>query len=66
MAYEVYEQDDAILPLLELPNSIEVRIEITAEAVKLLVGPRDWHWSRTTGELLGSGTVINQEGDTPK
>lgn len=57
--YEVYETDDGILPILSLADPCEVRVEITEEKVSLQIGPRDFSWSRKTGELTGAGTEMS-------
>jgi len=57
--YEVYEEDDVILPSLTLLNPCGIRVELTDDAVRLFIGPRDWAWSRKTGILSGCGTEID-------
>ena len=57
--YEVYEEDDSILPILNLPNPCGVRIEIKDDSILLYVGQRDWCWDRKTGLLTGAGTMID-------
>jgi hypothetical protein len=63
MSYEVYEEDDSILPALELPNPCGVRVEINDDSVILHVGQRDWSWNRKTGLLNGSGVEIEPTPD---
>jgi hypothetical protein len=57
--YEVYEDDDVILPSLTLPNPCGVRVELHEDCVRLFVGQRDWSWNRKTGILSGAGTEID-------
>ena len=58
IVYEVYEETDSILPEMDLENPCGVRIEITADFVRLFVDRRDWSWSRKTGLLNGCGTRL--------
>lgn len=66
--YEVYEEGDSILPGMELPNPVNIRIEIKDDSVALFVGRRDWSWNRKTGELNGSGFALEYPtaDDSPK
>jgi hypothetical protein len=58
--YEVYEIDDCVLPVLNLPTPCEIRVELHEDKIKLVVGPRDWEWSRTTGQLDNAGTMLGE------
>ena len=53
----VFVIDDLILPGLKLPDPCPVRIRITDEYVSLHVGPRDWQWRLSNGELSSCGTI---------
>lgn len=39
-----YITKDKLLPTLELPNPVEIKIKITEKDVCLYIGPRDYQW----------------------
>jgi hypothetical protein len=57
-------QKDRILPELNLRKNCKIRFFIECnnaelpDTICLSVGPRDWQWDFSTGELLGSGCCI--------
>jgi len=57
--YEVYEEDDSILPHISLSDPCSIRVELKDDCVRLFVGPRDWSWNRKTGKLIGAGTALD-------
>ena len=59
-----YKCVDTILPRLLLDDEIEIRIELGPETVSLYVGPRDYQWQRSSGIMLGCGTVAKEEEGT--
>ena len=50
--------EDAVLPIIQLPNPCPVEVMVTEKYVFLHVGQRDWQWDRVTGKLVGAGTAI--------
>ena len=67
MKTERYELDDLVIPILASrkqlgENSCLVKISITESDLRLVIGPRDWHWHRATGKLVGAGTNTEQPG----
>lgn len=57
---EHYATDDLILSELNLPHPCPIRIEITAEKVRLTIGQRDFDWNRGCPDLSGSGTMLSE------
>lgn len=53
-----YETEDLILPMLDLPESIKIRITEDDKYLHLYVGPRDWQFSKDSGECVGAGTCL--------
>lgn len=56
----VYNHTDQIMSMLKFPEKCEISIDIDEEnnSVTLQVGPRDWEWDKTTGEMIGCGTML--------
>lgn len=58
---EVYTTSDLILSEVTLPSPCSISIKVIRDSVILQVGPRDWQWSRETGELIASGTALTED-----
>lgn len=54
----IYETNDLVLPMLELPDPCPVKIKITEKDVCLYIGQRDFQWDKETGEWVGQGTRL--------
>ena len=53
-----YETEDLILPMLDLKEPVTIRITEDDKHLRLYVGPRDWQFSKETGECVGAGTAL--------
>ncbi len=51
---------DRILPIIDLPNPCEIRVEIRDGSLFLYVGPRDWQWDFEDESFVGCGTLIEK------
>ena len=49
---------DMILPNLKLQRPCPIKLVLDTNKVSLFIGPRDFQWSRLTGEHIASGTMI--------
>ncbi len=58
---KIFQHNDLILPMLELPDPCPIKIEIRDNYLFLYVGARDWQWDTKTGELIGCGTCLIDE-----
>jgi len=56
----VFQENDLILPHLQLPCPVKIKITLEQDCLTLVVGPRDWQWDRRTGKMVGCGTVIGK------
>ena len=53
-----YKTEDLVLPILQLPNPLPIKITMDGESLRLYVGPRDFQFSRKTGECVGAGVGV--------
>ena len=53
-----YETEDLILPMLKFEKAVTIRITEDEKYLRLYVGPRDWQFSKETGECVGAGTKL--------
>ena len=53
-----YTTDDSILADINYTDPVHVAVEISANRIKLVVGPRDFEWDRRTAKLVGAGTQL--------
>ena len=54
-----YVTKDRVLPMLKLPDPVDIKVAVNPETVALYVGPRDWNWDRSSGKMIGQETMVN-------
>lgn len=58
MAKQEFRVDDGVVSILKFPDPCPIRVVVDDERIALFVGPRDWSWRRSNGELIGSGCCV--------
>jgi len=56
----IYETEDLVLPMLDLPNPCPIKIKMTGKDVCLYIGQRDFQWDKETCEWIGQGTRLEE------
>ncbi len=57
----IYETEDLVLPILDLPNPCPIKIKVTEKDVCLYIGQRDFQWDKETSEWIGQGTCLEEK-----